>query len=381
MELIIGILLGSILGILLNFIPGFNIGFALMSASIIPDARFAIGLIIGVDVVTSSFKHLSLLHAKHREDLDENITNAENKQNLCIESAYQYFFIKILFGLAACGMVFFYGNSIFDIGSKTIAMLGFGGAIILWGSLIQLSKYKWVAAIAFLTYCSFSWIAKDLGIQQSMFVIASSLFSANLINTFRYKPEKIQLSNEIYHTKGTWNNIIEGSIAGIASAFLWGLPTNAVCRLFEDNDATELKVARHAVADAVASIGGITILLTTGGAKSAAASSAAAFNESFHHTEVVVILFIIVILTGVIAHNWDTIMTVYSAIHNKIPHLLSRIIVIFTVAALVIMSNGLFPVTCLICFMINKLTKVAETPRELSLSSLVFVPIIGLGIF
>ncbi|MEH2280968.1 MAG: hypothetical protein V7K90_06430 [Nostoc sp.] len=378
MELIIGILVGSVLGILLSFIPGFNIGFALISASVIPNPRFAVGLIIGVDVVTSSFKHLSLLHSKHREDLNEDITNANNKQNLCVESAYEYFFVKILFGLAACGMIFIHGNSILDIGNKTIAMLGFGGAIILWGGLIQLAKHKWVAIIAFLAYCSFSWIAKDLYIQQSMFVIACSLFSANLINSFRYKPEEIKLTNEKYSTKSTWNQIVEGSIAGIASAFLWGLPTNAVCRLFEDEESTELKVGRHAVADGVASIGGIAILLTTGGARSAAASSAASFNEHFHYSEVVVILFIVVVLTGVIAHNWESIMQMYTAIHNKTPHLVTKLTVVLTVIALIIMSNGLFLVTSLICLMINKWTKIAEAPRELSLSTLGILPIIGL---
>jgi hypothetical protein len=214
-----------------------------------------------------------------------------------------------------------------------------------------------------------------------MFVIASSLFSVNLINTFRYKPEQIKLTNDdcYCNTKGKgWNTIIEGSIAGIASAFLWGLPTNAVCRLFEDNDAAEIKVSRHAVADAVASIGGITILLTTGGARSAAASSAAAFNENFHHTEVAVILFIITILTGIIGYNWNTIMEVYSAIHNKTPHLISKITVIGTVIALMVMSHGLFIITALICLMINKWTKVAEAPRELSLSSIGVLPILSL---
>ncbi|MEH1966770.1 hypothetical protein [Nostoc sp.] len=381
MELIIGILVGSILGILLSFVPGFNIGFALISVSIIPNPRFAVGIIIGIDVITSSLRHLSLLNSKHREDLDDQITNAKNKQQLCIESAYQYFFIKILFGLAACGMIFVHGNSIFDIGNKTIAMLGFGGAIILWGGLIQLSKYKWVAALAFLGYCSFSWIAKDLSLQQPMFVIASSLFSANLINSFRYKPEEIKLTNKHYNTKGTWNQIVEGSIAGIASAFLWGLPTNAVCRLFEDDEATELKVARHGVADAVASIGGIAILLTTGGARSAAASSAATFNETFHYSEVVVILLVIIVLTGVIAHNWKSIMEIYATIHNKTPHVITKITVVLTIIALVVMSNGIFLLTALICLMINKWVKVAEAPRELSLSSLGVLPILGLGIF
>lgn len=379
MELIIGILVGSILGILLNFIPGFNIGFALISASLIPNPRFAVGLIIGVDVVTSSFKHLSLLHAKHREDLNEEITNADNKQNLCIESASEYFFIKILFGLAACGMVFVYGNSILDIGSKTIAMLGFGGAIILWVGLIQLAKHKWVAIVALLDYCSFSWIAKDLSIQQPVFVIASSFFSVNLINNFRYKSEEIKLTDKHYSTTCTWNQIVEGSIAGIASAFLWGLPTSAVCRLFEDNEATELKVARHAVADAVASIGGLSVLMAVGRARSVASSNLVVFKANFHHAEVVFILFIIVILTSIIGYNWSDIMNIYAAIHNRTPHILTKITVILTVAGLVVISTGLFPVTCLVCLMINKLTRIAEAPRELSLSSLVFVPIIGLG--
>jgi hypothetical protein len=261
-------------------------------------------------------------------------------------------------------------------------MLTFGVALFVWVSLISLAKHKWIAIVAFLAYCSFSWIAKDLSIQQPMFVIVSSLFSANLINQFRYKPELIKVESKYTETKCGWDEMTSGAISGLLSAFLWGLPTNVVCRVFEkENESAALKIARGAVADAVASIGGLSVLMAVGRARSVASSNLVVFKANFHYTEVAFILFIIVILNSIIASNWEPIMKIYAAIHNRTPHLVTRITVILTVAILIVISNGLFPVTSLICLMINKLTRIAEAPRELSLSSLLFIPIIGIGTF
>jgi hypothetical protein len=374
MELMIGIIVGSILGIFISFIPGFNIGFAWLAAPLIPDARFAIGLIIGVDLSTSSLKHLHLLHSKHRDDLDEDITSSTNKQKLCTESFFSYYMTKIVVGGALIIILLIWGPD--DLKLNEVRQLTLTVSLGVWVSLIQMSKHWKIATIAFIGYGVFSLLTIQLPIQQPMFVLASSLFSANFINEMRFKSEKINLVETDFSNVGYE---INGMIAGAISGFLWGLPTSAVCKLIENgNDTPEKKVSRVAVADATSSCIGLALLMALGGSKSAAWVAAASFKETFHGSEIAFVFFIIIILTQTIFSLWEPIMKVYAAIHNHTPHFIKQISVVGTVVSLVIFSNGMFLVTSLSALMLNKMTRIAEAPKELGLSPIGILPLVSI---
>lgn len=376
MELVIGIITGSILGIFFSLIPGFNIGFAWLAAPFLPgEPRFVIGLIIGVDLTTSSLKHLHLLNSKHRDDLDEDITNNTNKQQLCTESFFSYYMTKIVVGGASIFMMLVGALDTFEWGIYTrsaTVIVGVG----VWLTIIQMSKHWKIATIAFILYGVFSLLTVKLPIQQPMFVLASSLFSANFINEIRFKPEKIKLTELDFSKVGYEAN---GIIAGAISGMLWGLPTSVVCKILETGvDTPAKKVSRSAVADATASCIGLTLLMGFSGSRSASNQAAASFKEVFHSQEIAFVFVIIIILTQIIYSFWQPIMSTYAAIHNNTPHLIKQVSVVGTVTSLVIFSNGMFLLTSLSALMLNKMTKLAEAPKELSLCPIGILPLVNI---
>lgn len=373
MELVIGLIVGLVLGILCSLIPNFNIGLGYLMVPLIPAPRFAIGLVIGVDIVSSSLKHLSLLHSKHREDLDENITQDTNKNELMYSSMFSYQLVKTGW-LSALGFaILTQGTKILDI--ELVRQLSVCLGIGLWVLLIYASKHWKVATISFFFYVVFSLVVIELPIKQPILVLASSLFSVNLINEFRYKPERIE--NADYHDPKEFR--LEGIWAGLLSGFLWGLPTNAVCRLLqEENESASCTVSRHAVADAVASATGLAILLTLGGSRTASASSIAEFKEVFGNAECFWLLTTLSAFNFILLLWWQDIVKLYVSIHNKTPHFAIRLTILLTIVSLTILSNGWFFVTALIALMLRKITSIAEAPRELSLSPISILPLANL---
>ena len=71
-------------------------------------------------------------------------------------------------------------------------------------------------------------------------------------------------------------------------------------------------------------------------------------------------------------------MITYAAIHNNTPHLIKQVSVVGTVTSLVIVSNGMFLLTSLSALMLRKMTKLAEAPRELSLSPIGILPLVSI---
>ena len=379
MELIIGIIVGSILGIFFSLIPGFNIGFALLAAPFLPgEARFVIGLIIGVDLTTSSLKHLQLLNSKHRDDLDEDITTNTNKQQLCTTSFFSYYMTKIVVSIATIFMMLVGALDTFDWGIHTRTLTVVVG-VTIWIAIIQMSKHWKIATIAFALYGVFSLLTVKLPITQPMFVLASSLFSANFINEIRFKPEKIKLTKLDFSANSEAMPFIPGIIAGAISGMLWGLPTSVVCKIQEtDTDTPSIKVSRTAIADATASCIGLTLLMGFSGSRSAANQAAASFKEVFHSQEIAFVFVIIIILTQVVYSLWQPIMSVYGNIHNNTPHFIKQLGIVGTVTSLVIFSNGMFLLTSLSALMLSKITKIAEAPRELSLSPIGILPLFSI---
>ena len=377
MELIIGIIVGSILGIFFSLIPGFNIGFAWLAAPFLPgEARFVIGLIIGVDLTTSSLKHLHLLHSKHMDDLDEDITNSTDKQQLFTTSFFNYYMTKIVVSIATIFMMLVGALDTFDWGIHTRTLTVVVG-VTIWIAIIQMSKHWKIATIAFALYGVFSLLTVKLPITQPMFVLASSLFSANFINEIRFKPEKIKLTKLDFSANSEAMPFIPGIIAGAISGMLWGLPTSVVCKIQEtDTDTPSIKVSRTAIADATASCIGLTLLMGFSGSRSAANQAAASFKEVFHSQEIAFVFVIIIILTQVVYSLWQPIMSVYGNIHNNTHHFIKQLSVVGTVVSLVIFSNGMFLLTSLSALMLSKMTKIAEAPRELSLSPMGILPLV-----
>jgi hypothetical protein len=378
MELVIGIIAGSILGIFFSLIPGFNIGFAWLAAPLLPgEPRFVVGLIIGIDLTTSTLKHLHLLNSKHRDDLDEDITNSTDKQQLCTTSFFSYYLTKIVVSIATIFMMLVGALDTFDWGIHTkglTVIIGVG----IWLTIIQMSRHWKIATIAFVMYGVFSLLTVKLPITQPMFVLASSLFSANFINEIRFKPEKIKLT-ELNFSVGEAMPFIPGIIAGTISGMLWGLPTSVVCKIQETElDTPTTKVSRNAVADATASCIGLTLLMGFSGSRSAANQAASSFKEVFHSQEIAFVFVIIIILTQVVYSLWQPIMTTYAAIHNSTPHFIKKVSVVCTVVSLVMFSNGMFLLTSLSALMLNKITKIAEAPRELSLSPIGILPLVSI---
>lgn len=373
MELIVGLIVGLVLGILCSLIPNFNIGLGYLIVPLIPAPRFAIGLVIGVDITSSSLKHLSLLHSKHREDLDENITQDTNKNELMYSSIFSYQLIKSGWLATLAIAILTQGTKILDI--ELVRQLSLCIGIGLWLLLISASKHWKVATISFFFYIVFSLVIVELPIKQPILVLASSLFSVNLINEFRYKPERIE--NAEYHDPKEFK--LGGIWAGLVSGFLWGLPTNAVCRLLqEENESPSATVSRHAVADAVASATGLAILLTLGGSRTAAATSIANFKEVFGNAECFWLLTTLAVFNFILLIWWQDIVKVYVSIHNKTPHFAIRLTILSTVISLTMLSHGWFFITALIALMLRKITSIAEAPRELSLSPIGILPLANL---
>lgn len=373
MELIVGLIIGLVLGILCSLIPNFNIGLGYLIVPLIPAPRFAIGLVIGVDITSSSLKHLSLLHSKHREDLDENITQDTNKNELMYSSIFSYQLIKSGWLATLAIAILTQGTKILDI--ELVRQLSLCIGIGLWLLLISASKHWKVATISFFFYIVFSLVIVELPIKQPILVLASSLFSVNLINEFRYKPERIE--NAEYHDPKEFK--LGGIWAGLVSGFLWGLPTNAVCRLLqEENESPSATVSRHAVADAVASATGLAILLTLGGSRTAAATSIANFKEVFGNAECFWLLTTLAVFNFILLIWWQDIVKVYVSIHNKTPHFAIRLTILSTVISLTMLSHGWFFITALIALMLRKITSIAEAPRELSLSPIGILPLANL---
>lgn len=376
MELVIGIFIGSILGIFFSLIPGFNIGFAWLAAPMLPgEPRFAIGLIIGVDLTTSTLRHLNLLNSNYRDDLDEDITSNTNKQQLCTESFFSYYMTKIVIGGTSIFMMLVGALDSYHWGGETRRLTLIVG-VAIWIGIIQMATHWKLATLAFLIYGIFSLLTVKLPIQQPMFVLASSLFSANFINEIRFKPEKIKLTELDFSKVGYEAN---GIIAGAISGMLWGLPTSVVCKILEtDLDTPEKKVSRSAVADATASCIGLTLLMGFSGSRSAANQAAASFKEVFHSQEIAFVFVIIIILTQIIYSLWQPIMSVYATIHNSTPHFVKQLSVVGTVTSLVLFSNGMFLLTSLSALMLSKITKIAEAPRELSLCPIGILPLVSI---
>lgn len=380
MELVIGIVIGSILGIFFSLIPGFNIGFAWLAAPMLPgEPRFAIGLIVGVDLTTSSLKHLHLLNSNYRDDLDEDITSSNNKQQLCTESFFSYYMTKIVIGGTSIFMMLVGALDSYDWGGETRKLTLIVG-VAIWIGIIQMATHWKLATLAFIVYGVFSLLTVKLPIQQPMFILASSLFSANFINEIRFKPEKINLVKLDFSKVGHDGiPIIPGIIAGAISGMLWGLPTSVVCKILEtDLDTPERKVSRSAVADATASCIGLTLLMGFSGSRSAANQAAASFKEVFHSQEIAFVFVIIIILTQIIYSLWQPIMSVYAAIHNSTPHFVKQLSVVGTVTSLIVFSNGMFLLTSLSALMLSKITRIAEAPRELSLSPIGILPLVSI---
>ena len=379
MELIIGIIVGSILGIFFSLIPGFNIGFAWLAAPMLPgETRFVVGLIIGIDLTTSSLKHLHLLNSAHRYDLDEDITTNTNKQQLCTTSFFSYYMTKIVVSIATIFMMLVGALDTFDWGIHTRTLTVVVG-VTIWIAIIQMSKHWKIATIAFALYGVFSLLTVKLPITQPMFVLASSLFSANFINEIRFKPEKIKLTKLDFSANSEAMPFIPGIIAGAISGMLWGLPTSVVCKIQEtDTDTPSIKVSRTAIADATASCIGLTLLMGFSGSRSAANQAAASFKEVFHSQEIAFVFVIIIILTQVVYSLWQPIMSVYGNIHNNTPHFIKQLGIVGTVTSLVIFSNGMFLLTSLSALMLSKITKIAEAPRELSLSPIGILPLFSI---
>ena len=376
MELVIGIITGSILGIFFSLIPGFNMGFAWLAAPMLPgEPRFVVGLIIGIDLTTSSLKHLHLLHSKHRDDLDEDITNSTNKQQLCTESFFSYYMTKIVVGGATILMMLIGALDTFEWGIYTRTLTVIVG-VAIWLTIIQMSRHWKIATIAFIMYGVFSLLTVKLPISQPMFVLASSLFSANFINEIRFKPEKIKLTELDFSKVGYEAN---GIIAGAISGMLWGLPTSVVCKILETGlDTPATKVSKSAVAEATASCIGLTLLMGFSGSRSAANQAAASFKEVFHSQEIAFVFVIIIMITQVIYSLWQPIMVTYAAIHNHTPHFIKQVSVLGTVTSLVVFSNGMFLLTSLSALMLSKITKIAEAPKELSLSPIGILPLVSI---
>jgi hypothetical protein len=313
------------------------------------------------------------LHSKHREDLDESITQDTNKNELMYSSMFSYQLVKAGW-LATLGFaILTQGTKILDI--ELVRQLSVSIGIGLWVLLISASKHWKVAAISFFFYIVFSLVVVELPIKQPILVLASSLFSVNLINEFRYKPERIE--NAEYHDPKEFK--LEGIWAGLISGFLWGLPTNAVCRLLqEENESSSATVSRHAVADAVCSATGLAILLTLGGSRTAAATSVADFKEVFGNAECFWLLTTLSAFNFILLIWWQDIVKVYVSIHNNTPHFGIRLTILSTVVSLTVLSHGWFFVTALIALMLRKITSIAEAPRELSLSPIGILPLANL---
>jgi hypothetical protein len=379
MELVIGIIAGSILGIFFSLIPGFNIGFAWLAAPLLPgEPRFVVGLIIGIDLTTSTLKHLHLLNSKHRDDLDEDITNSTNKQQLCTTSFFSYYLTKIVVSIATIFMMLVGALDTFDWGIHTRGLTVVVG-VGIWLTIIQMSRHWKIATIAFVMYGVFSLLTVKLPIQQPMFVLASSLFSSNFINEIRFKSEKIKLTELDFSRSSGVIPFIPGIIAGSISGMLWGLPTSVVCKIQETGlDTPATKVSRSAVADATASCIGLTLLMGLGRGRGAANQAAASFKEVFHSQEIAFVFVIIIILTQVIYSLWQPIMSTYTAIHNNTPHFIKQLGIVGTVTSLVVFSNGMFLLTSLSALMLSKMTRLAEAPRELSLSPMGILPLVSI---
>ena len=218
-----------------------------------------------------------------------------------------------------------------------------------------------------------------LNIQHFWFVLASSLFSANFINEIRFKSEKINLVELDFSKSSGAIPFIPGIIAGAISGMLWGLPTSVVCKIQETGrDTPATKVSRSAVADATASCIGLTLLMGLGRGRGAANQAAASFKEFFHSQEIAFVFLIIIILTQVIYSLWEPIMSMYGNIHNNTPHFIKQLGIVGTVTSLVIFSNGMFLLTSLSALMLSKMTRLAEAPRELSLSPMGILPLVSI---
>jgi hypothetical protein len=375
MELVIGLVVGLVLGIFCSLIPGFNMGLGYLLAPFIPGPRFAIGILIGIDITSSSLKHLSLLHSKHREDIDENITQDTNKAELMYTSMMSYLMMKAAWYGALGFAILTQGTNILDIElvRQLSAVLGMG----LWILLIYASKDWKVAAIGLGFYIVFTLLIVELPIQRPIFVLASSLFSVNLINEFRYKPEKIENAEYVnpkeFKFSGLW--------AGLVSGFLWGLPTNAVCRLLqEENESPSATVSRHAIADAVASATGLGLLLTLGRSSNAVAFSIPSIKEVFSSAECFWLLTTLGVFNIILIYWWGDITNIYVSIHNKTPHFVLRLIILLTVGSLTMLFNGWFFVIALIGLILNKILKIAEAPRELAWSPIGILALVKLFI-
>ena len=376
MEIITGLLVGSLCGVILGLVPGFNIGIAFLGAASLPEPRFAIGLIIGIDVTSSSIKQLSLLNSRNREDLDDSITKYENKEKLCIASIFSYTFIKIMLSIAVAFILLMAGKNIVNLGEEGKLLSLFLG-ISTWLAILLKSKHWKLALIAAIGFSLLAIFTVEIStIKQPMFIIVSGIFSANLINQARYQPEKIVLTN----TSNPGALRLEGIASGFLSGFLWGLPTNAVCSLLKDEkgECPLDTVSRSAIADATVSVIGLALLMSLNSAKSAAASSAQSLQIEFHPNEISGVLIVSAITTAIIYQLWNPIMHIYTGIHNNTPLIVNRVNVIATVGILVIMSNGWFLVISLMALMLNKLIKIAEAPKELSLICLAILPIISI---
>lgn len=373
MELVLGLTIGLVLGFFCTLIPNFNIGLGYLLVSLIPNGRFAIGLVIGVDISSSSISHLSLLHSKHRKDLHNTITQSINKNELMYTAVFSYYLVKATWLVTLALAIVTQGTKILDI--ELIRQLSVCIGVSLWLLLIWSSKYWKVATIAFIFYIFFTLIIINLPIQQPIILITSSLFSVNFINDFIYKPEII--NNTSFHSPSEFK--LSGFWAGLISAFFWGLPTNPLCRLFQEKEESPSSiVSRHAIADAVSSSTGLAIFLTLGGSRTAAASTLSSFNEVFSNSEIFWLLTTLATFNCLLLFWWQELVSIYVFIHNHTPHFLIRLSIVSTILTLTVFSQGWFIITLIMSLLLRNIITVSKAPNELSLSPLGILPLVNL---
>lgn len=373
--MILGILIGSVLGIILGLVPGFNIGFVFLFSLTIPDPEFACGLIIGIDATSASVKALNILSGVNEEELPDGVSKVDDKVNLAWCNIVNYTTGKILGCFLGAVLLFYVGESSFKI-ELFHKGLAIGYSLIIWGALINQSKNKKLAGIISVIIITVTLLTIQLNIpsNMSMFVLVSAMFVGGSLKNL--KKTKIKVSKT--ETKEVTQNP-RGILAGMLSAFLWGLPVSAVCKgLKEEKDSIQSEVAMNSVANGISSAVGLTILMVTGGARSAAATSAATLDIQFNMLETIGILGISALLSVVAYLLFEDIMKIYILIYNCVPSVLNIVIVIGSISYLTYVSSGWFIVLGITSLLIQKLIRLAEAPKELSLIAISILPLISI---
>ncbi|BAY22156.1 hypothetical protein NIES2100_19190 [Calothrix sp. NIES-2100] len=373
--MITGLLIGSVVGIILGLIPGFNIGFILLASLSIPDPQLACGLIIGIDATSSGIKAISLLTGNRDEEFPDKLQNNSQPINLVWTNISSYTTGKILGCFIGSFLILGIGKTAFQI-TEVHKGLAIAISLGIWIEISRLSKDKKLTVLSLIITSILSVLVINLPIEQPMFILVSSLFIGNSLQSlFHYKKIELNSTEPTEYIIQSW----DGILAGLLSSMLWGLPTNAMCRLMDEGeDKPEIVAARGAIADGIASSIGLAILLCTGGARSAAASQAALLNLDFGRWESVGILGASCVLSLLVYLMFDNLIKIFIVIHNSLPYVVNILIVLLTISILTLLSNGWFIIIAITSLLTNKLIRLAGAPKESNLIAIAILPIMNL---